>query len=80
VLEWRFDPRSPSRLTIVDQYDLRVIVFCQDGSASSLAAVSLNKLGLLNATDIVGGYRAWKEAGLPVDTEALIPPRIDVLS
>ena len=43
VLEWRFDPRSTSRLTIVDQYDLRVIVFCQDGSASSLAAVSLNR-------------------------------------
>jgi len=38
------------------------------------------EVGLLNATDIVGGYRAWKEAGLPVDTEALIPPRNYVLS
>jgi len=43
VLEWRFDPRSDSRLTIVDQYDLRVIIFCQEGYASSLAAVSLHE-------------------------------------
>jgi rhodanese-related sulfurtransferase len=43
VLEWRFDPRCDARLAIVDQYDLRVIVFCQDGSASSLAARSLHE-------------------------------------
>jgi rhodanese-related sulfurtransferase len=70
VLEWRFDPRSDSRLAIVDRYDLRVIVFCQEGFASSLAAFALHELGLLNATDIVGGYRAWKEAGLPIDSTA----------
>ncbi|KAF7357747.1 Rhodanese domain-containing protein [Mycena venus] len=69
VLEWRFDPRSDERLLIVDRYDLRVIVFCEDGSASSLAAVALLDLGLLNATDIVGGYRAWQKAGLPVDMD-----------
>ncbi|KAF8199839.1 hypothetical protein K438DRAFT_1583151 [Mycena galopus ATCC 62051] len=67
VLEWRFDPRSEERLLIVDRYDLRVLVFCEDGTASSLAAVTLLDLGLLNATDIVGGYRAWKKAGLPVN-------------
>ena len=39
---------------------------------SSLAAFSLQQLGLLNATDIIGGYQAWKDAGLPVDiTETL---------
>jgi rhodanese-related sulfurtransferase len=70
VLEWRFDPRSEERLLIVDRYDLRVIVFCEDGAASSLAAEALLDLGLLNATDIVGGYRAWQKAGLPVDMEA----------
>ncbi|KAG6887625.1 hypothetical protein C0995_013955 [Termitomyces sp. Mi166 len=67
VLEWRFDPRSSSRLAIADRYDLRIIVFCQEGDTSSLAAYSLQQLGLLNATDIIGGYQAWKDAGLPVD-------------
>jgi rhodanese-related sulfurtransferase len=68
VLEFSLDPRSDARLSIVDRYDLRVIVFCQEGDASSLAAISLHELGLLNATDIIGGYAAWKEAGLPVDS------------
>lgn len=73
VLEWRFDPRSDSRLAIVDRYDLRVIVFCSEGYTSSLAAYSLQELGLLNATDIIGGYKAWKESGLPVDTNSTKP-------
>lgn len=67
VLEWRFDPRCDSRLKIADRYDLRIIIFCQEGYTSSLAAYSLQEIGLLNATDIIGGYSAWKEAGLPVD-------------
>ncbi|KAJ3994171.1 hypothetical protein F5050DRAFT_1576169 [Lentinula boryana] len=67
ALEWKFDPRSHSRLKIADRYDLRIIVFCEDGDSSSLAAYSLQQLGLLNATDIIGGYRAWRDAGLPVD-------------
>ncbi|KAF9455904.1 hypothetical protein BDZ94DRAFT_1276997 [Collybia nuda] len=67
VLEWRFDPRSESRLAIVDRYDLRVIIFCQEGYTSSLAAFALQELGLLNATDIIGGYQAWINAGLPTD-------------
>ncbi len=53
-------------MPIVDRYDLRTIVICQEGYTSSLAAVSLQELGLLNATDIIGGFRAWKEAGLPL--------------
>ncbi|EEB90731.1 hypothetical protein MPER_11024 [Moniliophthora perniciosa FA553] len=65
-LEWKFDPRSSERLTIVDRYDLRLIVFCTDGRASSLAAGQLKDLGMWNATDIVGGFRAWKEGRLPV--------------
>ncbi|KAJ7873838.1 hypothetical protein B0H14DRAFT_3438053 [Mycena olivaceomarginata] len=69
VLEWRFDPRSEERLLIVDRCDLRVIVFCEDGTASSLATVALLDLGLLNATDIVGGFHAWQKAGLPVDMD-----------
>lgn len=67
VLEWRFDPRCDSRLNIADRYDLRIIVFCQEGFTSSLAAYALQEMGLLNATDIIGGLKAWREAGLPVD-------------
>ncbi|KAH9922559.1 Rhodanese-like protein [Amylocystis lapponica] len=66
VLEWRFDPRCAHRLPIANRYDLRVVVFCQEGYTSSLAAASLRDLGILNATDIIGGYALWKEAGLPV--------------
>ncbi|KAF7291290.1 Rhodanese domain-containing protein [Mycena indigotica] len=66
-LEWLFDPQSEERLAIADRYDLRVILFDEDGRASSLAAVALQEIGLLNATDIVGGFRAWIEADLPGD-------------
>jgi len=70
VLEWRFDPRSlDGRLDIATRYDLRVIVFCQEGYTSSLAAAALQDVGLLNATDVIGGYKAWKEAGLAVELE-----------
>ncbi|KAH6908639.1 rhodanese domain-containing protein [Coprinopsis sp. MPI-PUGE-AT-0042] len=69
VLEWRLDPRSDAKLSIADRYDLRIIVFCMEGYTSSLAAYSLQQLGLLNATDIIGGIEAWKLAGLPIDRE-----------
>uniref|UniRef100_A0A8H8CJ80 Rhodanese domain-containing protein n=1 Tax=Psilocybe cubensis TaxID=181762 RepID=A0A8H8CJ80_PSICU len=80
VLEWRFDPRCASHLAIADRYDLRIIVFCQEGYTSSLAAYSLQQLGMLNATDIIGGYEAWKNAGLPIDLDrresrSLLSPR-----
>jgi rhodanese-related sulfurtransferase len=65
VLEWRFDPRCDSRLAIADRYDLKIIIYCQEGFTSSLAAASLQEMGLLNATDIVGGYVAWRDEGLP---------------
>ena len=64
VLEWRFDPRSDARLGVAS-YDLQVIVVCNEGYTSSLAAAALQELGIWRATDIVGGYRAWRAAGLP---------------
>lgn len=67
VLEWRFDTQSDARLPVADRYDLRVIIICQESYTSSLAAASLHDLGLLNSTDVIGGYKAWKEAGLPAD-------------
>ena len=65
VLEWRLDPRSGARLSWAS-YEARVLVLCQEGYASSLAAASLVRLGLSGATDVVGGLRAWREAGLPL--------------
>ena len=46
--------------------ETRVVVLCQEGYASSLAAASLQRLGLAVVTDVVGGLRAWREAGLPL--------------
>jgi len=65
VLEWRFDPASSSRLPIATDHNLQVIVFCSEGYASSLAAAALQDLGLWRATDMVGGFHAWRLAGLP---------------
>ena len=64
VLEWRFDPSSDARLDIA-AYDLEVIVLCQEGYTSSLAAVALQDLGIRRATDVDGGFAAWRIAGLP---------------
>jgi rhodanese-related sulfurtransferase len=66
VLEWRFDPCSAARLPQATGYDLRVIVMCSEGYTSSLAAASLQDIGLRRATDLEGGFRAWAAAGLPV--------------
>jgi rhodanese-related sulfurtransferase len=65
VLEWRLDPRSDVRLSFADSYDIEVIVTCQEGYTSSLAAASLQDLGLHRATDLTGGFAAWRAAGLP---------------
>jgi rhodanese-related sulfurtransferase len=65
VLEWRFDPASDARVPQAS-YDLRVIVFCSEGYTSSLAAAALQDLGVRHATDLDGGFVAWKAAGLPV--------------
>ncbi|MFJ9360618.1 rhodanese-like domain-containing protein [Streptomyces mirabilis] len=65
-LEWRLDPEGSHRAPEATSHDLRVVVVCNEGYASSLAAVSLHQLGLHRATDLVGGFQAWKAAGLPV--------------
>lgn len=65
-LEWRLDPQGSHRAPEAVSHDLRVVVICNEGYASSLAAVSLRQLGLHRATDLVGGFQAWRTAGLPV--------------
>jgi len=69
VLEWRFDPASEARLPIAG-YDLRVIVICSEGYTSSLAAAALQELGVHRATDLDGGFQAWRASGLPVSQPA----------
>lgn len=66
VLEWRLDPASDHRLGVVTSYEQPIVIVCSEGYASSLAAASLQDLGLVNATDLAGGFRAWEAAGLPV--------------
>ncbi|MEU9387046.1 rhodanese-like domain-containing protein [Streptomyces sp. NPDC048279] len=65
-LEWRLDPQGSHKAPEATDHDLRVVVICNEGYASSLAAVSLHQLGLHRATDLTGGFQAWKAAGLPV--------------
>lgn len=66
ALEWRLDPTSSHRIAEATHEQIRVIVVCDEGFSSSLAVASLHDLGLINATDVIGGFQAWKTAGLPV--------------
>jgi rhodanese-related sulfurtransferase len=65
VLEWRLDPRSEARIPALARSDRQIIVLCSEGYASTLAASSLRRIGLVQATDLDGGFRAWQAAGLP---------------
>lgn len=69
VLEWRADPSSgASDPALAEDLDRQVIVVCDAGYASSLTAVVLQDLGFSQATDLVGGFKAWREAGFPVES------------
>ncbi|MFJ1617315.1 rhodanese-like domain-containing protein [Streptomyces sp. NPDC088251] len=67
-LEWRLDPLGSHRAPEAVSHDLQVVVVCNEGYASSLAVASLRLLGLHRATDLIGGFQAWRSAGLPVET------------
>jgi rhodanese-related sulfurtransferase len=69
VLEWRLEPGGAHSLPELARPGARVIVVCQEGYQSSLAAANLRRLGL-DATDLIGGFEAWRDAGLPVDGPA----------
>jgi rhodanese-related sulfurtransferase len=66
VLEWRLDPSSPHKLAMVTGYEQQIILICNQGFSSSLAAATLQQLGLRNATDVAGGFEQWAARGLPV--------------
>jgi rhodanese-related sulfurtransferase len=66
VLEWRCDPSSEHRDPRIDGRERQLILMCNEGYQSSLAAATLKELGIENATDMIGGFQAWRDAGLPV--------------
>jgi rhodanese-related sulfurtransferase len=66
VLEWRLDPDSPHRNPHASDLEQHVILVCSDGYSSSLAAATLQELGFARATDLVGGFNAWRSRGLPI--------------
>jgi rhodanese-related sulfurtransferase len=67
VLEWRLDPSSPSREEALARPEALIVVICNEGYQSSLAAALLQDLGLDRATDVEGGFQAWRSAGLPIE-------------
>ena len=67
VLEWRLDPASQHPHPRAPQLTDHVILLCDEGYQSSLAAATLQQLGFSRATDDDGGFQAWRRAGLPVD-------------
>jgi rhodanese-related sulfurtransferase len=77
VLEWRLDPASPHRDPQLARPESHIVLLCDEGYQSSLVAATLQRFGLLHATDVIGGFQAWRAAGLPVETaaDALDPGR-----
>lgn len=66
VLEWRCSPTSAWRDPAVSDPTRGLVLMCDEGYQSSLAAATLQQLGLPHATDVIGGFQAWRAAGLPV--------------
>ncbi len=76
-LEWRLHPASSGHIPEAVEPGIHWIVICDEGYASSLAAVTLQMIGLPRATDVAGGFQAWRAAGLPVALRGtLTPPRL----
>src|SRR4051812_27110010 len=69
VLEWRLDPDSGAANPVLAGLDARLVVMCDEGYQSSLAAATLQDLGFEAATDLIGGFQAWRASGLPVASQ-----------
>jgi rhodanese-related sulfurtransferase len=75
-LEWRLHPSSSGRIPEAVDLDVQWIVICDEGYSSSLAAATLQMIGLRRATDVIGGFKAWHAAHLPVSAPGMpTPPR-----
>jgi rhodanese-related sulfurtransferase len=76
-LEWRLHPESADRITEARDAGVQWIVICDEGYASSLAAATLRTIGISRATDVVGGFQAWRAAKLPVAAPgSTVAPRL----
>jgi len=75
VLEWRLDPTSPYRLAIADDPDRRIVLVCNEGYSSSLAAHTLQLLGMPRATDLAGGFTAWSAYVAEVQADVIAAER-----
>ena len=67
VLEWRLDPACPHRDPELGRPEARIVLLCDEGYQSSLAAATVRSFGVTAATDVIGGFRGWRAAGLPVE-------------
>jgi rhodanese-related sulfurtransferase len=74
VLEWRLDPASPHRDPRLGRRDARVVLICDEGYQSSLAAATVQRFGC-SVSDVIGGFLAWRAAGLPVEPLPAAEPR-----
>jgi rhodanese-related sulfurtransferase len=66
VLEWRVALDAPLRIPEITSHDQLLVVVCNEGFSSSLAAATLQSLGFHGATDLIGGVIGWIDAGLPI--------------
>jgi rhodanese-related sulfurtransferase len=73
VLEWRADPACPACDSRIADLDAIVVIVCQEGYQSSLAASNLHDLGFRHATDLEGGFEAWRAEGLPIEASDTHP-------
>jgi rhodanese-related sulfurtransferase len=73
VLEWRLDPSCPHRDTELTRGDSLLMLICNEGFQSSLAAATVQRFGARPVTDVIGGFRAWRAAGLPIDAYDIAP-------
>jgi rhodanese-related sulfurtransferase len=73
VLEWRADPACPASVDRTADVDAIVVIVCQEGYQSSLAASNLHELGFTHATDLEGGFEAWRAQGLPIEGSEISP-------
>jgi rhodanese-related sulfurtransferase len=74
VLEWRLDPACPHRDPRLARSDAHLILICDEGYQSSLAAATVQQFALGSVSDVIGGFQAWRAAGLPVQPFAGLPP------
>lgn len=67
VLEWRADPSGDHRDERIADFAAHLIIMCNDGYSSSLAAATLETMGFISIADMISGYRGWVEAGCPIE-------------